>query len=226
MEVFHNFIGRQCPLSHNTLLLLVIFKQKSLLAHLIFAYNLPMAKTQFTQIIKEGSAGKKTVLNMLIPAFYDELRRVAAAHMRREKSGHTLEPTALVNEALARMVGSDNVNIENRQHFLVMASQLMRRVLIDYARQKKAKKRPQITKVEFEALEKIYQTHSDVDLLVLDDALERLKALDVRKAQIIEMRFFGGFELEAIAETLKISLATVKRDFTFARAWLKSNLED
>src|SRR5688572_28341499 len=145
-----------------------------------------MANTQYTQIIKQRGAGQKTVLNLLIPAFYDELRKVAVAHMRKESSGHTLQPTALVNEALARMVGAENLKIENRKDFFVLASQLMRRVLVDYARQRNAKKRPPPgAEVEFEALEKLYQSHSDVDLLVLDDALERLKKFDKRKAQII-----------------------------------------
>ena len=155
-----------------------------------------------------------------MPVVYDELRRLARRYMRREGPGHTLQTTALVNEAYIRLVDQKRVTWQNRAHFFGIAAQFIRRLLVDHARARHRLKRGgSALKVEWS--EQISPpTSSQMDLVALDDALNRLANLEPQKSRIVELRFFGGLSIEETAEALNISQATVKRDWSFARAWL------
>ncbi len=155
---------------------------------------------------------------------YAELRRLASTYMRRERPDHTLQPSALVNEAYVRLLGGSPIPFESRAHFFVTAAQTMRRILIDHARTRQAAKRVSGgQRVEFDEAFALVD-EDPVRFLDLDAALTRLAALDQRQALIVEMRFFGGMKVDAVAETLKISEKTVKRDWAMARAWLETQL--
>jgi RNA polymerase sigma-70 factor (ECF subfamily) len=178
-----------------------------------------------TVLLVAWSNGDEDALSRLTPLVYAELRRVAQAYMRREHSGHTLQATALVNEAYIRLVDSSRVRWQNRAHFFAVAAQLMRRILIDFARNRKYQKRGgdwrRVTLVEGEHA----ATNSDVDLVAVDDALQELAKLDARKARVVELRFFGGLSLEETAEALQVSTDSVGRDWRAARAWLMRELK-
>jgi RNA polymerase sigma-70 factor, ECF subfamily len=163
-------------------------------------------------------------LDALLPGLYAELRRIAAAHLRNERSGHTLNTTALVHEAYIRLVGIGSIDWTDRSRFLGMASRTMRRVLIDYARSRARQKRDD-QRISIGAPAGL-SVGSAVDLLALDDALDRLESLEPRQSRVVECRFFAGMTHEETAESLSISVATVKRDWTIARAWLHSELSD
>ena len=162
-------------------------------------------------------------LDEILPAVYAELRRVAAAYLRRERPGQTLQPTALVNEAYVRLAGQ-HPRFQNRAHFCAIAANAMRQILVERARARNAKKRgggaPRVTLVEGLAA----NPESPVDLDALDEALTRLAALDAEQARIVELRFFGGLSVEETAEALGVSPATVKRHWAVARAWLAREL--
>ena len=151
---------------------------------------------------------------------YDELRRIAARELRHERSTHTLVPTALLNEAYIRLVGSSPIEIQSRGHFFAVASQQMRRILVDHARAKNAQRRGggaiQISLEEIQA----GQPDPGVDLLLLDEALRDLQAVEPRAAKVVELRYFGGYTDKQVVEVLHVSLATVRRDWEFARCWL------
>ena len=168
--------------------------------------------------------GDQGALEQLIPLVHDELRRVARRHMAHERVGHTLQATALVNEAYVRLIDIKQVNWQDRAHFFAMSSRLMRRVLVDFARSKGYQKRGGgAQKVSLdEAL--IVSSEPGADLVALDDALVALAAFDGRKAQVVEMRFFGGLSVEETAEALKVSVDTVMRDWKLAKAWLLREL--
>jgi RNA polymerase sigma-70 factor, ECF subfamily len=182
------------------------------------------ASPNITQILKRYSDGDKTALDELLPKVYDELRRLAGAYMRRESPNHTLQPTALVHEAYFRLVDQKNVKWQNRGHFFGIAAQMMRRILVDHARIRHAEKRGgKATKISFE--EGLHWTPRDEpDILSLDSALTRLTELDERQGKVVELRYFGGLGVEETAEALGISPATVKRDWTVAKAWLLREL--
>jgi len=177
-----------------------------------------------TSMLVAWSRGDSSVADRLMAAVYDDLRRKAAGILRHESPGHTLQPTALVNEAYLRLVDQKRVAWQSRAHFLAVAARLMRRVLIDYARRRRASKRGgEAVRVTLDDLAPA-SLSSPLDLLVLDEALAELAALDARQARIVEMRAFGGLSVEETAEVLGVSPATVKRDWSFAQAWLERRL--
>jgi RNA polymerase sigma-70 factor (ECF subfamily) len=181
-------------------------------------------RTEVTGLLKAWSSGRSDALDKLIPAVHDELKHLAASYMRRERAEHTLQATGLVNEAFLRLVDQRDVTWHDRHHFFGIAAQCMRRVLVDYARQRKAEKRGgDNTFVTFD--ETIDAgTVRGVDLIALDDALSALARLDPRQARVVELRYFGGLSITETAEQLSVSPATVKRDWETARVWLTGQL--
>jgi RNA polymerase sigma-70 factor, ECF subfamily len=178
-----------------------------------------------TALLSELTKGNPDAGPRLIPLVYDELRRIANGYMRRERTGHTLQATALVHEAYLKLLGQRSVDWQNRAHFFGIAAQVMRRVLIDHARGHVRDKRgggAEAVPLD-EAL--IFSPERSAEFLELDSALERLAAMDPRQAKIVEMRFFGGLTVEETAEVLGISPKTVKRDWTVAKAWLHAELK-
>ena len=184
------------------------------------------ASHQITRLLVDWRNGDQRALEQLIPLVHEELRRVARRHMAHERAGHTLQATALVNEAYVRLIDIRQVNWQDRAHFFAMSSRLMRRILVDFARAKGYQKRGGgAQKVSLdEAL--IVSAEPAADLVALDDALTALAAFDARKAQVVEMRFFGGLSVEETAEALKVSVDTVMRDWKLAKAWLLRELKD
>jgi RNA polymerase sigma factor (TIGR02999 family) len=179
-----------------------------------------------TGLLRRWSEGDAQALEKLMPLVYQELRDLAARYLRSERSGHTLQPTALVHEAYLRMVGQRDVVWQNRAHFFGIAAQMMRRVLVDHARRKKAAKRDAGTlRVDLGGESGEERVDRDAELLALDRALKDLEGLDPRQARIVELRFFGGLTVEETAEVAGISTATVKREFRTARAWLRHELD-
>jgi RNA polymerase sigma factor (TIGR02999 family) len=178
-----------------------------------------------TRLLVDWRGGDQAALEQLIPLVHDELRRLARRHMAHERVGHTLQATALVNEAFVRLIDVRQVKWQDRAHFFAMSSRLMRRVLVDFARSKGYQKRGGgAQKVSFdEAL--VVTNEPGQDLVGLDDALNALAAFDARKAQVVEMRFFGGLSVEETAEALKVSVDTVMRDWKLAKAWLLRELK-
>ncbi len=164
----------------------------------------------------------------LLPLVYDQLRAVAAEYLRREGAGHTLQPTALVHEAYLRLAKLDRYRWADKTHFFVVGAEAIRRVLVDHARAKGAAKRGggarRLTLSGLGGLDGA-TTAPDLDLLALDEALERLAALDARKARVVALRFFGGLTLEEVARTLQVGVTTVKDDWAYARAWLLDELD-
>lgn len=155
-----------------------------------------------------------------MPLVYDELHRVAARYLRKERSDHTLQPTALVNEAYLKLVDISSVEWQDRAHFFAVSSNVMRRILVDYARAEITEKRGgELQKVELDEAVS-FSKETQIDLLELNDALEKLAELDQRQSQIVEMRFFGGLSVEETAEVLKVSTRTIKREWAMAKAWL------
>ncbi len=177
-----------------------------------------------TQLLHAASQGDEAASHALVPLVYDELRRLARSYMRRERPGHTLQTTALVHEAYLRMV-NQNAGWENRGHFFGIAAKMMRRILVDQAKARRREKRGggarQVT-LDDPAL---MAEHSSAELLALDEALGRLEKLDMQRARIVELRFFGGFSNEEAAEVLGISTATVQRQWTGTKAWLYHELK-
>ena len=174
-----------------------------------------------TQLLINWSRGDQAALEQLMPLVYGELRRLAAAYLRRERSNHTLQSTALVNEAFLRMVQQHEVQWRNRAHFYGIAAQMIRRILVDYARSQHAEKRGAgAVKLELDEAMAVAQTAPDVDLLALNDALDRLTQLDERQSRVVELRFFAGLSIEETAEVLHLSPASIKREWQTARAWL------
>jgi len=176
-----------------------------------------------TALLARWSHGDAAAREQLLGLVYDELRVLAGSYMRRERDDHTLQPTALVHEAFLRLSQGAAVSWNDRAHFFRVAAQAMRRVLIDHARKVRSDKRGQGMKNQL--LEgQIAIAGLDVDLLALDQALQRLAKLDARLLQVVELRFFGGLKIEEIAELLDVSARTVKRDWRSARAWLLAEL--
>ena len=179
---------------------------------------------QITQLLLAWGNGDEAALGQLMPLVYNELRKVAARHLRRQHSNHTLQTTALVNEVYMRLIDSNQVRWQNRAHFFAVSAQLMRRILVDFARARHNLKRgggAQQVSLD-EAL--VVAPERGADLLALDEALTRLQALNARQAQVVELRYFGGLNEEETAEALKVSLRTVQRDWNLARLWLYREL--
>jgi RNA polymerase sigma factor (TIGR02999 family) len=173
-----------------------------------------------TRLLNAWQRGDAAARDRLFVLVYDELRRRAAGQLRRERRGHTLRPTALVHEAYLRLMGQERARWEGRTHFFAMASEVMRRVLVDHARARKSAKRGG-TAVRVALEEDVAAAEPrEVDLITLDAALDELAALDARQSRVVELRFFGGLDMGEIAELLDISRATVDRDWRFARTWL------
>jgi RNA polymerase sigma factor (TIGR02999 family) len=179
-----------------------------------------------TQLLIDWSKGDQAALDKLMPLVYSELRRLASNYLRRERVGHTLQPTALVNEAYLKLVDQRNAKWQNRAQFFGIAAQLMRRILVDHARQHQAvkrggsdQKRLSITSAE------VLIKQPELDLLALNEALDELGRMDPQQSRIVELKFFGGLSIEEIAEVLGIGHATVERDWKMARAWLRKQLE-
>lgn len=182
-----------------------------------------------TNLLLAWRAGDAAALEQLIPLVHAELRRIARSFMRRERAGHTLQTSALVNEAYLRLIDAQQVNWQNRTHFYSLAASLMRRILVDIAREKQARKRGgSAERVELEE-GLLIATHRHDDLVALDEALQALSELDERKGRVVELRFFGGLTEAEIAEVLQVSQETVRRDWRLAKSWLLrflSNGED
>jgi RNA polymerase sigma factor (TIGR02999 family) len=193
-----------------------------------------------TQLLAQWRDGDERAFAQLSALMYEELRELAQRHLRRERSNHTMQKTALVNEAFMRLVGQQAVDWQSRAHFIGLASKLMRRVLVDYARARLADKRgggvgvlsldemaapepdeaPDTTPTALQHLD----AHTQEEVSAIDQALQRLEQIDPRQSQIVEMRYFGGLTVEQTAEAIGISEATVKREWTLARAWLRREL--
>ena len=176
---------------------------------------------QVTELLKRWGEGDHAALNSLIPLVYDELRRIAHNRLQRERSGHTLQSTAVVHEAYTRLV-EGAVQFQNRQHFFAVAAQLMRQILVDYARRHRSRKRDGGFKLALDEAQEI--PGNDVNLIHLDDALNELARMDARQARIVELRFFGGLSTDETAKVLSISAATVERSWASARLWLYREL--
>ena len=176
-----------------------------------------------TQLLLRWKMGDEQALNMLAPIVYKELRRLAHYYLRSERSEHTLESAALVNEAYLRLIGGEPVELQNRDHFFAVASRLMRQVLVDYARSRKAAKRDGGLRVSLSNAMDVPITNEQ-DLLALDRALEKLGRIDERQARIVELKFFGGLSSTSAASVLDISRATVDREWAVARLWLHRHI--
>ena len=179
-----------------------------------------MADVDVTTLLIDWSRGDKAALERLTPLVYDELRRLAKRYLRQERSGHTLQSTALANEAFLRLVDQSQVQWQNRAHFFGVAAQMIRRILVDYARARRTDKRGGgFTQLSLDDAIGVPETRS-VELIALDEALDELARLDVKQGRIVELRFFVGLSVEETAEVIGVSPATVKREWTSAKAWL------
>ena len=179
-----------------------------------------MDAPEVTRLLRNWSGGDENALDQLTPVVYDELRRLAASYMRRERQDHTLQSTALVNEAYLKLVDQKNVVWQNRAHFFGIAAQMIRRILVDHARAHKAEKRGGGAGVlSLDEAIGVPENH-DVEILALNDALTRLTEMDPKQGRIVELRFFTGLSIEETAEVVGVSPATVKREWAAARAWL------
>jgi RNA polymerase sigma-70 factor (ECF subfamily) len=178
---------------------------------------------KITELLKQLTAGNREAESKLVPLVYEQLRRLAASYMRRERPNHTLQPTALVHEAYLKLMDQRRVSWQNRSHFYRLAAHLMRRILVDHAREVNASKRAKGQKVALdESL--AYSKEKPSELLAIDEALGRLAETEPRLGQVVELRFFGGCSEEEIAGILGVSARTVKRDWKLARAWLYAEL--
>jgi len=174
-------------------------------------------------LLRAWSDGDRGALDRLTPIVYDELRRLARGYMRHERPGHSLQTTALVNEAYTRLVDYKSMQWQNRAHFFAVSAQLMRRILVEHARRHNLKRGGGVPHVSLEQAPMVGDDRAG-DLVALDDAMSTLARLDPRKVQVVEMRFFGGLSVEETAEVLKVSSVTVMRDWSTAKAWLYREL--
>jgi len=181
------------------------------------------AAGDISAILRAWTGGDQGALDKLTPIVYDELRRLARRYMHRERPGHSLQTTALVNEAYIRLVDYKRMQWQNRAHFFAVSAQLMRRILVEHARRHNLKRGGDVVHVSLEeAL--VLGGGREAEMVALDDAMNALAKMDARKVQVVEMRFFGGLSVEETAEVLKISPVTVMRDWTMAKAWLHREL--
>lgn len=185
------------------------------------------AKTppDISRLLRKWSDGDRAALEELLPLVYDELHQQAERYLRRERVGHTLQTTALIHEAYLRLIDQRDVRWQSRTHFFAIAAQMMRRVLIDYARAKHREKRGgDDVRLSLDKAYLVAANEDSVDLIALDQALHRLAELDEQQARVVELRYFGGLSLEETAEVLHISRATTARDWEVAKAWLRREL--
>lgn len=179
---------------------------------------------KITKLLLAWNQGDQQARDELMPLIYDELRRIAQAYLRRERAGHTLQPTALVHEAFLRLIDQSQVNWQNRAHFFGIAARLMRQILANHAEARQAAKRGgQAERISLNDV-KLVSVEQEVDLVALDEAMKRLEAIDPPQCRIVELRYFSGLTIEEIAEVMNISPATVKREWSTARAWLRREL--
>lgn len=183
------------------------------------------APGEVTLLLAEMRSGRKDALTRLVPLVYNELRRLAGRYMRDERTGHTLQPTALVHEAFLRLAGQDRANWQNRAQFMGIAGQLMRRILVDHARKRYAAKRggTLVTLDEGIGNQRLTAAQPE-EILAVDEALARLDRLDPQQARVVELRYFGGLSAEETAEAMGMSQRTVEREWTTAKAWLRAQL--
>ena len=180
-------------------------------------------RTDITVLLNAVNAGEESAPEKLLELVYEDLRRLAGAYMKNERGDHTLQATALVHEAFIRLVDWETVTWENRAQFFAVAAEVMRKVLVDHARRRNARKRTGGQRIELnEAVS--FTDEKEFDLLALEEAFQKLEKLDPRQAKIVELRFFGGLSIEETAYVLKISETTVKREWTFAKAWFQREL--
>jgi RNA polymerase sigma factor (TIGR02999 family) len=181
---------------------------------------------EVTQLLKAWSTGDQQALEKLAPLVYQQLHRAARHYMAGERSGHTLQATALVNEVYLRLVDCEQVNWQDRAHFFAVSAQLMRRILIDFARSRGYQKRGQgVSPLSLDDVPSV-GNEPDTNLVALDDALKALAAVDGRKSKVVELRFFGGLSIEETAEVLRVSAETVMRDWRLAKVWLLRELSE
>jgi RNA polymerase sigma-70 factor (ECF subfamily) len=185
---------------------------------------MPPEPDQVTRLLKKWNDGDETALEQLMPLVHDELHRLAHRHMRQEGPGHILQTSALINEAYLRLFDQPQIRWENRAHFFGIAARLMRRILVDDARKRNSDKRGgSLIQIPLDEATGVVQEQA-ANVAALDEALQRLEKIDSRQGQIVELRFFGGLNIEQTAEVLKVSPGTVMRDWTFARAWLRNEM--
>jgi RNA polymerase sigma factor (TIGR02999 family) len=179
-----------------------------------------------TGMLRDWSSGDEAALERLLPLVYKELHRQAAAYLRRERVDHTLQATALINEAYLKLVDQHSVDFEDRTHFFAISARLMRQILVDHARTRHREKRGgnDAVRVDLDEAANVGVDAANVDLIALDDALSRLADLDDQQARLVELRYFSGLTLEETADALSISRATAARDWNVAKAWLKREL--
>ena len=175
---------------------------------------------EVAELLQRWVRGDDKALRALVPVVYQELRRVAHYHLRSERADHTLQSTALIHEVYLQLLGGEPVELQNRAHFIAVASRLMRQILVDYARGRRANKRDGGCRIAFEELAALPGGNGDTELVALDSALEELSRLDERQGKIVEMKFFGGLSAAEISQVLGLSRATVDRDWATARVWL------
>lgn len=179
---------------------------------------------QVTLLLQQASRGSRDAVDQLLPLVYDELRRIAADYLHRERADHTLQPTAIVHEAYLRLVNQQSAGWNDRTQFFAVAAKIMRRILVDHARARRAAKRGGgRRRTEFDDAFAVFEERA-IDLVALDEVLNRLAEVDERKSRVVELRFFGGLSVEETSRVLNIPLRTVERDWTFAKAWLRSKL--
>jgi RNA polymerase sigma factor (TIGR02999 family) len=182
------------------------------------------AQHQVTELLQKWSEGDENALAKLMPLVHNELHRLAHEHMRRESAGHILQTSALINEAYLRLVDQPQIRWQGRGHFFGVAARIMRRILVDDARKRNAAKRGgSFIQVPLDDASTVVQQQAE-NVAALDDALQRLEAIDERQGKIVELRFFGGLSIEETAAVLEVSPGTVMRDWTFARAWLRTEM--
>ena len=179
---------------------------------------------EVTRLLADWAKGNEQALDDLAPLVYKELRQLAASYLRKERHGHTLQPTALVHEAYLRLVDQTSLSWQNRSHFYGVAARLMRQILVDHARRKLAGKRAAGVKISLEDAVS-FERERGQDLLALDTGLNALEKLDPRKCKAVELRYFGGLSMEEIAQALNVSIVTVRRDLRMAEAWLHNKIK-
>jgi RNA polymerase sigma factor (TIGR02999 family) len=185
-----------------------------------------LSETGVTELLVHWSEGDQQALNKLIPLVYDELHKLASRYLRRERASHTLQTTALVHEAYLKLIDQRNANWQNRVQFFAVAAQLMRRILVDYARHHRASKRGgDVHKLSLDEALVTFE-EKDAELLVLNEALDRLAVIDLQQSRVVELRVFAGLTLEETAQALNISPRTVRREWSMAKAWLHRQMKN
>jgi RNA polymerase sigma factor (TIGR02999 family) len=178
---------------------------------------------QITELLQHWVQGDEKALAAMVPVVYKELQHLARQHLQSERAGHTLQSTALVHEAFLRLLGSEPIELQNRAHFIAVASRVMRQILVDYARNRNAHKRDGGCRITLDDLAEL-PVNGDAELVALDDALHELSRVDERQGKIVEMKFFGGLSAPEISQVLGLSRATIDRDWATARVWLHRHI--